>query len=86
MDLSQAYLQPPVNEESKHYLTINTHQGLYVYNRLPFGVALAPAVTWYTDDMLVSSADKDSHLPSLEEVFSTVCTAWFTGTSWEMGE
>lgn len=36
LDLSQAYLQLPVQEESKPYLTINTHQGLYVYNRLPF--------------------------------------------------
>ena len=95
------YLQLPVDEESKQYLTINTHQGLYVYNSLPFGVALAPAisqklihtvqqevpgVTWYIDDILVSSADEDNHLPSLEEVFNTVCTVWFTGTSGEMGE
>ena len=29
LDLSQAYLQLPVNAESKQYLTINTHKGLY---------------------------------------------------------
>lgn len=44
LDLSQVYLQMPVQEESKPYLTINTHQGLYAYNRLPFGVASAPAI------------------------------------------
>ena len=85
LDLSQAYLQLPVDEESKQYLTINTHQGLYVYNHLPFGVSSAPAifqklmdtvlqgvpgVTCYIDDILVSSANEDSHLQSLEEVFN----------------
>ena len=85
LDLSQAYLKLPVDEESKQFLTIDTHQGLYVYNRLPFGVASAsaifqklmdivlqgvPGVTCYIDDILVSSADEDSHLQSLEEVFN----------------
>ena len=85
LDLSQAYLQLPVEKESKNYLTINTHQGLYVYNRLPFGVASAPAifqklmdtvlqgitgVTCYIDDILVSSTDEEGHLRALEEVLS----------------
>ena len=85
LDLSQAYLQLPVNEESKPYLTINTHQGLFVYNRLPFGVASAPAifqklmdtilqgisgVTCYIDDILVSSTNEESHLHTLEEVLT----------------
>ena len=43
LDLSQAYLQVSVDEASKPYLTFNTH-GLYVYNRLPFRVASAPAI------------------------------------------
>ena len=44
LDLSQAYLQLPVDEKSKQYLTITTHQSLYVYNRLPFGVSSAPDI------------------------------------------
>ncbi len=38
LDLSQAYNQLKLEESSKPYLTINTHRGLYRYNRLPFGV------------------------------------------------
>ena len=44
LDLSQAYLQVPMDEKSKPYLTINTHRRLFVYNHLPFGVASAPAI------------------------------------------
>ena len=34
IDLSQAYQHVLVDEDSKHLLTINTHHGLYRYNRL----------------------------------------------------
>ena len=44
LDLSHAYQQVLLEPESRKYVTINTHKGLYQYNRLPFGVASAPAV------------------------------------------
>ena len=44
LDLSYAYLQIELEELSKEYFTINTHRGLYRYNRLPFRVSLAPAI------------------------------------------
>ena len=44
LDLANANLQIPVEEGSRKYLTINTHKGLFQYNRLPFGVASAPAI------------------------------------------
>ncbi len=34
IDLSNAYQQMELNPESQHYLTVNTHKGLYAYQRL----------------------------------------------------
>ena len=44
LDMSQAYLQLQLNDDSKKLVTVNTHRGLFQYNRLPFGVSAAPAV------------------------------------------
>ena len=43
LDLAHAYNQLHLDDESK-YTTINTTQGLFQYNRLPFGISCAPAV------------------------------------------
>ena len=44
LDLAYAYLQIALEEESKQYVVINTHKGLYRYNHLPFRVHSAPAI------------------------------------------
>ena len=44
LDPSQAYQQMLLSEESQPFTTINTHQGLYQYVRMPFGNASAPAI------------------------------------------
>ena len=44
LDLSAAYQQMLLVEESHKLVTINTHLGLFRYCRLPFGIALAPAI------------------------------------------
>ena len=36
LDLSEAYLQIPVEEKCAELLTINTHRGLYKVNRLQY--------------------------------------------------
>ncbi|EFO94687.1 hypothetical protein CRE_08564 [Caenorhabditis remanei] len=38
IDLAEAYLQMELSDESKELLCINTHKGLYQFNRLPFGI------------------------------------------------
>ncbi len=44
VDLSQAYLQMHVEEQSREMLTINTHKGLFRYCRLPFGITSVSAL------------------------------------------
>ena len=83
LDLSQAYQQVLLDQGSQRYVTINTHKGLYRYNRLPFGVASAPAlfqqimerilqgipgVVVYVDDILVTGKDKQEHVDTVGQV------------------
>jgi len=44
IDLSQAYTQLLVEENSKKILTLSTHQGLYVRNRLMYKIASVPGI------------------------------------------
>ena len=83
LDLAQAYQQLLLDDNSKRYVTINTHKGLYQYTRLPFGVASAPAlfqkfmdtilqgipqVICYIYDILVTGKDDAEHLKNLAMV------------------
>ena len=77
LDLSQAYQQIPLDEESKKFVVINTQKGLFRYTRLPYGISSAPGIFQqvmegllqgiegiivYIDDMLVSGATAEEHL------------------------
>ena len=83
LDLAHAYQQIELDEESRKYVTINTHKGLFQYTRLPFGVASAPAVFQrtmenllqglnnvciYLDDILVTGSSERDHLENLAAV------------------
>ena len=85
IDLSSVYLQLELSEASKNLLTVNTHKGLYQYERLPFGVSVAPSqfqcvmdkvlsgmkgVVCFLDDILISSKDEEEHLKVLDDVLS----------------
>ena len=41
------------DEDSKRYTTINTHKGLFQYNRLCFGIASAPGIFQRTTENLL---------------------------------
>ena len=83
LDMSQAYQQNELDEESKPCVGINMHKGLFRYNRLHFEVSAAPAifqrvmesllqgidgVVVYLDDILVMGRTDEEHLATLEKV------------------
>jgi transposase InsO family protein len=83
LDLSDAYLQVELDEESKNLVVINTPLGLFRYNRMPFGISNAPAIfqriidqviagipncVAYLDDILITGANEEEHLQTLEMV------------------
>ena len=87
LDLSEAYLQVPLDDDSKELLVINTHKGLFRFNRLPFGVASAPSIfqkimdqmltgldgtVCYLDDIIVTGRSTHEHLTNLKHVFERI--------------
>ena len=87
LDMSQAYLQLELELEndSKQYVTVSTHKGLFQYNRLPFGVSSAPSifqrymetllqgckgVSVYLDDILVTGGTAEEHMKNRSCVLS----------------
>ena len=90
LDLSNAYQQLILDEESKPLTTINTSKGLFVYNRLPFGVSSAPGifqrtmeqllagmpmVVVYLDDILVCGRTLQEHDEVLKQVLDRLQSA-----------
>ena len=90
LDMSQAYLQLPLDDTSKELVTINTYKGLFKYNRLLFGVSSAPAVfqrcmesliqgckgvAICLDDILITGKTVEDHLVNLDKVLSIMATA-----------
>ena len=83
LDLTQAYQQLELEEDSKQFTTINTHQGLYRFHRLPFGISSAPGIFQRTmenllkgipnvlvriDDILLAGKSREEHLKCLKRV------------------
>ena len=84
IDLRSAYQQMVLDKALQQLCTINTHKGLFLYTRLPFGISSSPAI-WQgfteqvlaelngtcviMDDLLVGGVNDDEHLRNLEAVF-----------------
>lgn len=69
LDLSQAYNDIVLDIDSRKYVTINTHQGLYRYTRLPFGIASAPAIFQQTMDAILQGLNKVGYI--LDDILVT---------------
>ncbi|XP_063634888.1 uncharacterized protein K02A2.6-like [Cydia splendana] len=90
IDLSHAYQQLPLTEESKQLCVIVTHKGSFCYNRLPFGIKCAMSkfqrvldslfknmnlIAVYCDDILVTGVNDDDHYKRLISVFKILSEA-----------
>ncbi|XP_058816916.1 uncharacterized protein K02A2.6-like [Topomyia yanbarensis] len=93
IDLSDAFLQVEVDEQYRKLLTINTHRGLYSYNRLPPGVKIAPSAfqqlidtmlaglqftCGYLDDVIVGGKTEEDHDRNLRAVLKRIQDFGFT--------
>ena len=87
IDLSRAYLQVELDEESQKYCIINTCKGLRQYTRMPYGVKPGSGIfqkliesqlkgisktVIKIDDVLLSGCDDDEHLENLCKVFEVL--------------
>lgn len=54
LDLSAAYSQLKVNKSSQELLTINTHKGLFRYQRLAYGITSAGSLFQSTMDQILA--------------------------------
>ncbi|XP_055527930.1 uncharacterized protein K02A2.6-like [Wyeomyia smithii] len=93
IDLLDAYLQVELDEESRKFVTINTHKGLYRFNRLFPGVKCAPGAfqqimdamlsglpctSPYLDDILVGGRTVEEHNQNLNCVLQRLQEYGFT--------
>jgi len=79
IDLADAYIQIELDAESRNPVDINTHQGLYHYKQLLFGLSCAPAAFQrivesytnipgtanYLDDIIVTGSTEKEYLANL---------------------
>ena len=92
LDLADAYLQIKLDESSKQLVVLNTHQGLYRYKRMPFGLSCAPAifqriieqtvgdipcVACYLDDIIVTGKTETDHLTNLQRTLERLKESGF---------
>lgn len=81
--MSQTYLQLPLDSKSRELTAINTYMGVYVYNRVPFGINASVGIFLnrfgerlkhisnirvYFDEILFFDDSEKEHLEALTEV------------------
>jgi len=57
IDLKEAYLQMELDDAAKEILVVNTPLGLFQYQRLPYGIASAPAIIQRHLEQLLSEIE-----------------------------
>jgi hypothetical protein len=92
LDMSEAYAQLVLDEESAMLAAVNTSKGLMAVTRRPYGVSSAPAAfqrhmdnllrdvpktAVYIDDIIIRGKDEADMLLSLDMVFTILERAGF---------
>ncbi|CAL9706462.1 unnamed protein product [Knipowitschia caucasica] len=90
IDLSSAYHQLPLHPESRKLTAFITHDGLFQFTRVPFGLASAPSafqkmmetilkdlpgVQNYLDDIIIYGASREEHDLRLQAVLNRLSEA-----------
>ena len=90
IDLSDAYLQLPLAEESRNLTAFTSHEGIFRYRRVCFGLASAPSafqammetifkemsgIIVYIDDIIIHTFTAEEHDLRLKEVISKLAEA-----------
>jgi len=57
IDLSDAYMQLELDEESRKLVVISTHKGLFQFNRLVYGISSAPAIFQHVMNCILAGLD-----------------------------
>ena len=93
IDLSKGYWQIPMEEKSKKYTAFITHNGLYQFEVMPFGLVNSAAtfsrvmrivlhgmvnVHNYIDDILIHTSTWEEHIEKVKEVFKRLRRANLT--------
>lgn len=93
IDLREAYSQLELDDESKKLCAWSTTKGIFVMNRMPYGITPASAkfqrfmeklllglkkVTVFIDDITITGDNDDEHLDNLEAVFKRLKGAGLT--------
>eukprot|EP01125_Pyxidicula_operculata_P010429 TRINITY_DN342_c0_g1_i11.p1 TRINITY_DN342_c0_g1~~TRINITY_DN342_c0_g1_i11.p1 ORF type:complete len:911 (+),score=64.75 TRINITY_DN342_c0_g1_i11:1973-4705(+) len=68
LDLTSAFWQVPMDENSKKLSTFTWRTGLYQYNVMPFGLTNAPATQQCNMNELIARHDFEEHLLELERL------------------
>ena len=90
LDMKHAYEQLHLDRESRKFVTINTHRGLFTYTRMPYGVSSEPSifqrvidaifqgipnVLCYLDDILITGSSDEQHMDTLDKVLDKLSEA-----------
>ncbi len=101
IDLEAGFWQVGVDDDSAKLLTFATPWGRFQYNRLPFGISIAPeifhkavadalqgipGVVVFVDDILIYAPTKEEHDRRLKEVKARLEKAHFTENKTKSGQ